>query len=385
MMSLIDEFTRMGHECDCLAVNFYDTEYHEVVFDNHTIKVFPANRKLSAFRRQKDDYGQGLIKYLIKHPLSGINYLLNKGEDYKEISEYIDNSDKKNNCVISLIMPFKPTKRIILSNHHKPSIVYQMDPWGLNRLLYPRSKYKKIYDELKVFDKTDYIFTTNLLLEEYSSSAFYKKYLNKMSAVNFANMQKKKETECNIINTNEGYNIVFLGLLNDTYRNPNKFLEFVLNVIDKYDLNIKVHFIGNSNSAVLEKALKNNDKTVFKHNPIDTYEANYIMNQNVFLLNINNSFSNQSPSKLIDYISTGNPIINVITNDNDISENILKNYDNKYNFYYHKDNSEKEFVEFLEKHKNSKISFEDIVKKYEVYTPRYVADRIIKKAEELTK
>ncbi|MBR4609470.1 MAG: hypothetical protein IKO38_03365, partial [Erysipelotrichaceae bacterium] len=82
---------------------------------------------------------------------------------------------------------------------------------------------------------------------------------------------------------------------------------------------------------------------------------------------------------------TGNPIINVVSNKEDISDRILNKYDNKYSFYTYKDNDEERFTEFIRKHNNKKIPFKQIKEEYREYTPEYTAEKIIRKASELLK
>ena len=385
-MSLVDEFVKMGYECDCLAINFHNDFFYVEELDGKKIKVFPVNRKNGNFRYLKDKNGEGLAKFILKNPLKGLSFLANKPKDYKEIVDYINEQSGQNNCLISLIMPFKATRIIILNNRNKVSIIHQMDPWGMNKLLSPKAYIKKTFDETKVFEKADFIFTTNLLYKDYKENEYYKKFTNKMDVLNFCNIYKKKEKKCDICSFGESdYNVVFLGILNDTYRDPSAILNYMIRAIQIYNLNIKIHFIGEITSNNLSEIKKYNEEIIHTYDPVDAYEANYLMNQNVFLLNINNSFSNQSPSKLIDYISTGNPIINVISNKEDISDEILSKYDNKYSFYNFKENNEEEFVEFIRSSNNKRIPFEQIKENYKEYTPEYTARKIIEKASELLK
>ena len=67
--------------------------------------------------------------------------------------------------------------------------------------------------------------------------------------------------------------------------------------------------------------------------PVDNDEAESILMSADILVNIGNSVSNQIPSKLFDYISTGKPILNIYKNKNCPSLEILSKYPDVLNVY----------------------------------------------------
>ena len=96
-----------------------------------------------------------------------------------------------------------------------------------------------------------------------------------------------------------------------------------------------------------------------------------------FLLNIGNTVTNQLPSKVLEYISSGKPIINIYKSEMCPTLNLLENYD-ALNIYEKEDleNSFKNLNKFLiSKHDN--LSFEEIKKIYKEYTPEFVARQFL--------
>lgn len=105
---------------------------------------------------------------------------------------------------------------------------------------------------------------------------------------------------------------VFAGTLYSDIRRP----DFLLKLLNSISLdNIKLYlFVSNplsSEQVNAWKALAENIQVEFcKAIPFDEMIA--VMRQADFLINIGNKASNQLPSKIVDYIATGKPILNIV-------------------------------------------------------------------------
>ena len=98
------------------------------------------------------------------------------------------------------------------------------------------------------------------------------------------------------------------------------------------------------------------------------------------LVNIGNLVQNQLGSKIVDYIATGNPILNVTQFEECPTKAVLS----KYQSYFDIDISEfdnkkkiKELERFIVQNTGKRIDFEEICKEYIEYTPEYVSKKII--------
>ena len=137
-----------------------------------------------------------------------------------------------------------------------------------------------------------------------------------------------KTNHNNYFSDNRKIRFVYIGTLYKEIRSPETMLS-MFNYLVESELkdNIELHIIGditncmdwfNNNNLVGEKIFL---PGVMEHNIV-----NEILHDNVFLINIGNKTSFQLPSKIIEYVSSGNPIINIISNNFDNTLDFLENY-----------------------------------------------------------
>ena len=372
-LTIEKELRKLGYNSYFACVNYFQSEEKVVETDGISIRVFPSNVKYAADNKKYNDYKDklGTKKCLILHPFLSVKNQLIKKDIRCDLVLGIKKMLKEIDCnkLLCFYYPFAPTYSLITSDIECEKYVCQLDPWGLHEDIAEKVLKKRIRDELYMFGFCKHIFTTEILYKEYLNNSKYSLYKDKMSPMKFPNISPKEKNTQDVIEFENNYfNIVFLGILDDTYRNPKVFLDFVLNS----KKNIKLFFIGKNHSTISKEYEKRYPEIISTINPVSSYVANSIMMDNVFLLNINNTYHNQLPSKVLDYVSSGTPIINVVKNEDDFSLTILDKYDNKFNFFEYKDNDINEFDEFLVKCKGKKIPFEKISVLYEEYTPESV-------------
>lgn len=144
---------------------------------------------------------------------------------------------------------------------------------------------------------------------------------------------------------------VFLGTLYKAIRSP-KFLLQLFRKLLQTSLGdkLEMHFFGRihdcSDSFNLYKDLL--DNKIFIHGLVDHNIALRAIKEAVFLVNIGNDTSYQLPSKLVEYMSSGKPIINFISSSNDSSLPLIKDYPLHINII-DKDITEENNVLLLEK------------------------------------
>lgn len=348
-----------GNNCSIVAFDYFAEEQYEKYVDNLRIKVYPYNRNNC---------------HIIKK--TSFKYLIFKMNDYCELCHETQRiiDAEQIDTIICVSLPFKSTYKQFMKLNVNKKVLLQLDPWGFNETLkYPDCILRKT-KEIILFMKTNEIFTTDILFEKYTNDFVYSFFVNKMHRFYFPNIVKYNTLD------NLPYKkcIVFTGTINDSFRNPKQFLDFFVDYVRRYDSTMVVLFYGKNDSKLLleyEKRFKDNIKVL---GMVDEAQAKNIINSdNVYLLNINNSLKNQSPSKLLDYIATGNPIINVVKHPKDYSLSILNGYDGVFNYFEYGDNSVDDFNNFIVSFENSRIPFEKIVDKYYKYTPEYAINNVI--------
>tara|TARA_Y100001970_G_scaffold29570_1_gene36564 strand:+ start:538 stop:1764 length:1227 start_codon:yes stop_codon:yes gene_type:complete len=101
--------------------------------------------------------------------------------------------------------------------------------------------------------------------------------------------------------------VAYFGVLTIGVRTPDNFLSFI-NALDMN--NIEIHWYTNEDSKHMIKSVYSKSSKNFFHDMVPRDEALDLMNNEYHaLLNIGNQNPFQLPSKVIEYISTGKPII----------------------------------------------------------------------------
>ena len=120
--------------------------------------------------------------------------------------------------------------------------------------------------------------------------------------------------------------LVYIGTLYRTIRNPGFLLEVFralsrLRIGDKLELHLFGISDGLSECFERHKRLK-----VFRHGVVTREKARQAMKEADMLVNIGNTTLYQLPSKVVEYASTGKPILNLATSENDSSLDFFKTY-----------------------------------------------------------
>jgi len=139
--------------------------------------------------------------------------------------------------------------------------------------------------------------------------------------------------------TEEIIRLYYFGSLYKDIRNPSFLLE-TLHTINKSNSSnkINVHFFGKSFDCMDEFERYNNERDpwIFVHGEVARNEVPKLMNEADILVNIGNTTYYQLPSKIIEYISTGKPILNVASTENDSSHSELRKYSSSMTIFKNK-------------------------------------------------
>ena len=137
-------------------------------------------------------------------------------------------------------------------------------------------------------------------------------------AKNIVNIKPKK-SQLN----NKKLRLVYIGTLYSGIRHPKKMLDMLDDVRTLLNIDFEIHFYGLVNDVDISKL---NNSYIYFHGSVSHKEALQLMMQADILINIGNSTKFQFPSKLVEYVSTGKPVLNVISNVDDSSLDFLSNY-----------------------------------------------------------
>lgn len=262
---------------------------------------------------------------------------------------------------------------VLLSNISAKKVFWQVDPCSTNLTRLKREKKLSEKIEKSIIEKFDAVLTDeiyyNELINIYGQSISNKVHIFHMPLIDISNNIDNKRTK-----NDEGINCVFTGLIYLGIRDPGYTIK-LFNELGK-DGKIKLHLYGPERKDVPYEC---SDAIVF-HGKVNMDEAKQIIQNADFLVNIGNKMSNQIPSKIYEYISTGLPIINIYKNSNCPSLNLLDKYSNCLNISENDLDFEKQIFiskEFIASNFGIKENLDKVKKEYVEYTPLYATSRFI--------
>lgn len=347
------------------------------------IRIIPNDNRNNFLRQLKKKDVVPCIRWCIKHgaiKLYNPAPLWTKGLIFAEkvLEQFFDEFGidvvVSIHCSIELSFPL-----LHLRSHHKLKCkwaFYMLDPFETHLYYcqrYSRNTLRKY--QHKIMQQCDRVFATDIILEE------TKKWeediiTKKIQALNFPKIECPVFMEANNIIrlSKDKINVVCTGTKNEIERNSKYALAVCRSIMVKCP-KACFHFIGNNWTDGYQYEEGN---CVFY--PPNSWEI--VRNMQIqadALLNIGNLCSNQLPSKILEYISTGKPIINFYKNKNCPTLQLLSGYpalniDETLGQANADAEHLYEFLSLLPK----QLPFETVKSRYYIYTPEYVTDEILK-------
>ena len=332
--NLAKEYIKRGDSVYCIAVKADDvTEYEEI----EGIRIYRV--KNAWFSRFLKKYGnrQGYAKWLCRI----VHFLRN----VCLIPIYPNTSPIRSRQVLSL------AERIV----EKENIDIVIGAYRPYESVYAARKLKERYGE-KLKCVTVYL---DLLLQrrnhsygqklyEYKTGRSLKKDLNSLDLVMFPVSERKsieKQHGCKNIRffdfplyvketgdkefdpqfDKDAINLVYVGSLDENNRNPSRIFELLSDVRSR-GVNLRFHIWGNV--AGVERLIEKNKDFVDYHGYIDYTYVYSLLCRADYLVSVGNKVVfDMVPSKIFQLFSTGRPVINFVTNENDVSLPYFERYD----------------------------------------------------------
>ncbi|AMQ01379.1 hypothetical protein AY601_4541 [Pedobacter cryoconitis] len=161
--------------------------------------------------------------------------------------------------------------------------------------------------------------------------------------------------------------LVFVGTVVPVVRSPEYLLELFNNLVNlKQDgCELELHFYGNTTQCndVFAKYDFLLNKSLFIHGMTSRENIPGILSEASVLVNIGNSNTYQEPSKIIEYIYLGKPILNVCSITEDSSKEALAKYPLHFNIYKDEINDQLKLEELFGFFKNDKSLNRDVIMK----------------------
>ncbi len=282
--------------------------------------------------------------------------------------------------VVATACPYYTVFALANSKIKSKKAAYLLDPYSTNKSMsYAVSKKR----EVELYNNIDMAIITNLMMAE-NKNSHISAFKHKMAQLDFPAIKKPPAftSKVNFLNNNK-INCVFVGGLYPEIRNP----EYILKLFTKLDKELCLSIIGGGKEGFAPGFFSNfknilNNRLILK-NAVEPDVAQHILHSADFLINIGNSISNQLPSKVFEYISTGKPILNVYKIDNCPSLKYFNKYPLALNVKegdFSKATIDKVNV-FCKNNLGKQLDFANINKQFYFATP----DSVAKKFEDILK
>lgn len=279
--------------------------------------------------------------------------------------------EQRLDVLICVIAPIDDALIVYYSNLTIPVLLYQLDPFynSMDRID-PVQKQRF----LKILNRVSHLFTTNLLCEDYSGDTDFSGHMGKISVLEFPKLISFPAIPSQPKHT-DPLKLLYAGSLYHDIRSP----EILISLKRCLPSFCRLVFCGGCDRPEDERALQNAGIEC------RGYCSQEALRQEVadadFLINIGNLVKNQLGSKLIDYIATGKPILNITQLDLCPTLPVLDPYPSKLSVTRRALESgvaKDDILPFLSACRGCVVPWEALLSSYAEYTPEFVAGEILK-------
>ncbi len=252
-----------------------------------------------------------------------------------------------------------------------PYILYQVDPIGSNEVLKKQRKLMMALEK-KLYANAAHVFTTPLLKGEKAADGEYD--IDKITAVEFPVLTRK---DASSKASRETVNCLFAGNIYSGVRD----CRYTLKLFELIkDSKVCLEFVGSGQEDVISSYSDGSLSGRIVHSgKLSKSEYASRMMQADILINIGNVMTNQVPSKVFDYFSTGLPIVNICANKNCPSIPYMDKYGYAINLFETEDEEETnkqaaKLENFICAYAGKQKPFEEVAELFRESTPEYIGE-----------
>ena len=375
---IVDELVSMGHEVTVITGTKQVKKEKNIIYIGNRTSSNIVNQ---VRKRSNNLSGSSVIKKLFYKFLKKIYRIVIKIFAWPDYSMFwllsIYRQRKKLNLdydlMISVSLPFSShiAAYILNKKNNKEWLMDIGDPFTLKKDAPENNKI--LYGLLnKYYEHKFYNLATKIIFTHEDSMSAHINHFNINPEKTFIGnpiSEFKEEIFSSSIKYNYKLNPIkfgYFGVFTKGVRSPKNFINHLEGIE-----NIEFHWYVNEDSKN-EITKYSNNSTSFFHSLINREEALKRMADSVHcLLSIGNLNTTQIPSKVIEYISTGKPVIHFSEIENDPVKKIAKNFNNL--FILSEGTSKKDFFNELNEYYDNINSFNK-----EYFVQNYTANSIAK-------
>ena len=281
--------------------------------------------------------------------------------------------NQKFDCIIGVSFPTESLTSLLSLKTDIPFIAYKLDPWSTHFEKVGIEEEKQ--NEQEVDAAASAIVVTDLIRKDYPADTS-PAILEKLHVLNFPNIVHYQVFDKPVtFMGSEAVHCVFTGGLYFNIRNP----AYLFDLFKRLEQNnIILHIYGRQigEQNCIPDVLPSN---IIFHGEVDSDTALNCMLSADILVNIGNTVLNMMPSKLLTYISTGKPILNIIKDPACPTVPYMEKYPLALNVLETELPTEADVSrvkDFILHSRGKQIPFEEIEQKYYDCTPEYVGGKL---------
>ena len=285
-------------------------------------------------------------------------------------------SEEKYDVVIGVSAPYYIMQAVAESDVDCRKMAIQLDPFTNNYTLPAFLKYRRKRIEEKVISRIHTLFAADFVYDEIKdvNNGVETAIPLPLPGIIVDRMKAQMQSN-NCENATGVVHFVFVGQFYETIRNPKYLLDMFLQLPKNYVL----HIVGGGCEQVVVQYKEQLQDRLILHGWVSKDEADKCISQYDVLVNVNNTITNQMPSKLFEYIGTGKPILNICKTAHCLSLPYIEKYKNGISIVELYEmisvNTEKT-IEFVETHASSILDIEKVLESFDSNTDVYVAGLI---------
>lgn len=269
--------------------------------------------------------------------------------------------------VVSVAYPF--TNHLVAARWTPESTrlaLYNLDPYWNNGTYPPQLAAARADEEADVYQKANCIFCTPEQLPDYQIPAF-QRVAGKIHPLPYPKLVRPKvQQACPIQFDPECINLLYLGTVYGDIRKPEALFKLFQHAVE-IEPRLRLYIVGKKFGADADRYL-----TEYKaklggklqcYSPIPPEQTMDLLLRADVLVNMGNTVRNQMPSKVVEYISTGKPILNISASETCNTLVVLKRYPLCFQCFSWPEETSvvaKELVNFCQREKGNAIPWSEI-------------------------
>lgn len=374
--NLIEVFKSRGHQVDIVSEKFNKTDKTYDVYkginiiklDTYKIKILNRRRN-KKFKTWNDlpivTRKCSTLLYKIK------NMLLNRDTNspsldainYKIALNIIQKIEKHYDVLFTFSAPV--SLHVMGREMLKMGLVDRWYPIFLDAYIYNKTMSKMAIGKRKIFlnkilKDAEQVFMVDGVVEEYSKYKFTPSYQDKIRELHIPILKEIALSKSYKKDAKQA-KLIYTGLFYEKIRNPSKMLD----ILSKLEIDCEIDIFSKYCESVIENKKKLFTRCVLNIHGLISHDncLKEILSSD-FVINLGNTISNQMPSKILEYIGFGKPIINFYFNENDMCLPILKKYPLSLNINVNNytDTDIKNLNKFIKNNKGKQLSYEEATK-----------------------